>query len=385
MPNREDYLQRGESPTFSNKRVKNENVKDRPGTTTEDFVLPSSTIKDIDKAIYNHFDESLNIFLKINKESKKVPVMFATGERWALVRKRKPLRDGDGRLILPLITVSKGDTEKTEDMHGIPGDFGELIIKRKIGADNPNYQNLINQTGLINQKNVHLSGSTESDQEGSRRTPPGKPFNGVLYKGKQINQSKLNPRNIYEIYSMGFPDFVTITYEVIVWTQYSTQNNTIVESVLRGCDWKNSIKLDTDKGYYYIAILEKNIVNQSNKDDFSDTERLVKSVFTVKVMAYIMGATDSESVPITKMVNAPQLRFETFDGNGSSTLYDPDKLGDDVDQVDELSKMGRKANRKIRKRKGGDSSHKNKNKTKKASEKVWFFNDVEQLDDFFAN
>ena len=43
-----------------------------------DFNLPSCTIEDVDRALFNLFDKDLNLVFEQKKTTKKVPVIFAS-------------------------------------------------------------------------------------------------------------------------------------------------------------------------------------------------------------------------------------------------------------------------------------------------------------------
>ena len=70
-----------------------------------DFAMPSCTVEDVDRGVFNLFDKELPFYYKRKDAMKKVPVIFATGERFALLARNKPLRDKSDALILPLISV----------------------------------------------------------------------------------------------------------------------------------------------------------------------------------------------------------------------------------------------------------------------------------------
>ena len=59
----------------------------------ENFEFPSIGIEDIDRSVFNLFDKVLQIETTSKGKSRQVPVIFATGERFALTRRKKPLRD----------------------------------------------------------------------------------------------------------------------------------------------------------------------------------------------------------------------------------------------------------------------------------------------------
>ena len=50
----------------------------------EDFDFPSVGIEDIDRAVFSLFDKKLNFQTSQKEGNKKVPVVFASGERFAL-------------------------------------------------------------------------------------------------------------------------------------------------------------------------------------------------------------------------------------------------------------------------------------------------------------
>ena len=77
----------------------------------EDFEFPSIGIEDIDRTVFKLFDKKLNFQTTQKKESKKVPVVFASGERFALTRRKNPIRDKNNALILPLISIIRNDID----------------------------------------------------------------------------------------------------------------------------------------------------------------------------------------------------------------------------------------------------------------------------------
>ena len=66
---------------------------------------------------------------------KRVPVIFATGERFAVLRRKKPLRDKAGALILPLVSIMRTDINQKPDGGMGPGQGGPSIIKKKLSKD----------------------------------------------------------------------------------------------------------------------------------------------------------------------------------------------------------------------------------------------------------
>ena len=56
-----------------------------------DFHVPSCTVEDVDRAVFNLFEKDITLQYSLKKEMKKIPVIFATGERFAVLRRKKPL------------------------------------------------------------------------------------------------------------------------------------------------------------------------------------------------------------------------------------------------------------------------------------------------------
>ena len=60
-------------------------------------------MEDVDQSIYDWFDRSVDSFVETpTQELKKVPVIFASGERWSTARDQRGLRDKNG-LLIPLV------------------------------------------------------------------------------------------------------------------------------------------------------------------------------------------------------------------------------------------------------------------------------------------
>lgn len=331
-----------------------ENIKKFDAPISEEVVIPNATIKDIDQAIFNFFDKRLNINITIDDKNTKVPVLFANGERWAQVKKKAPIRDEAGRLILPLITVLRSDIDRSMgSMGGVRGDMGPILIKREISNESSNYKNLF--------KNGN-----------SRRVKGKQYFNGTIYNGKLLKNNSARPNIIYDMYYMDFPDFFETTYEVIIWTQYIGQNNSILEKIFKSFEWKNSVWLECEKGYKYAAVFSDAVTPQSNLDDFSDSERIIKSQLTITVSSYIFGSNSLEKNVIKKITNAPQVVFQTYTDQHEIE----DKKDEEIDRVEELDNMNYMHNIK----------YKSKNKRRKRiTERICRFDDTEELEKFFSN
>ena len=72
----------------------------------EKIYFEPSTIENIDRSVLL-FVEKLNLFTDTNEGFRKVPVMWGTSERSFLSKNDKELRDQQGMLRLPIISIRR--------------------------------------------------------------------------------------------------------------------------------------------------------------------------------------------------------------------------------------------------------------------------------------
>jgi hypothetical protein len=276
-----------------------------------------------------------------NSTPKNVPVIFASGEKWAILKKRKALRDRNNSLILPLVTIIRTGISQnlSEDIagRGINQQTGEIIIKRRLDKSDRKYQNLINRYLLKNQLNVatnpnkeHVDGQILTD-----RTVGEDEGSSAVIDGAWL--ADIKKRNIYETIVVPAPQFYNINYDVILWTQYTQHMNQILEQVISSfLPQANSWKLNTTKGYWFIAnVTDNSYEPENNVDDMSQEERIIKYKFSVKVFAYLFATqSPGTGVPIKRYVSSPIIKFETVapkddDPSTSVNLVEDPFLGSD--------------------------------------------------------
>ena len=144
---------------FTPKNVGIHNGYDNPNTS-KDFSIPSCGIEDVDKAVFDLFNSQIPFQVTSVNELQKVNVIFAAGEKWAVIKNKKGIRDKQGRLILPLIAIGRTSISQdpTKDItgRGINQQTGEMIVCRRLANADRNYQNLINRLFIKNQTNVSI-------------------------------------------------------------------------------------------------------------------------------------------------------------------------------------------------------------------------------------
>ena len=80
-------------------------------------MMPSN-LETIDMALHSYLDNELNLFTTSNEGFNKVPVVWMTPERSFQIKNDRELRDDNGVLKLPMITLEKTSITKNPAMHG---------------------------------------------------------------------------------------------------------------------------------------------------------------------------------------------------------------------------------------------------------------------------
>lgn len=271
----------------------------------DDIRIPSCGLEDVDRAIFNLFEKDLPLIYKQKDGStKKVPVIFATGERFAITRRKEPLRDKNGALIIPMISIVRSGIEQQAQKSIEMGDIGTIDVRRKLSKDDPIYQRIVNPLNLEN---------TGSPAAGSRRDHQDRP-------GRMTGGRLLEPNlgaGIYETISIPVPKFFTATYEITLWTQYMQHSNDILTTIVSGYHniRARSYRIETPAGYWFNAIFEPTISSDNTFDGMQEEERTIKHTLTAAVSAFIISPT-VPGVPsgIRRTISATQISFGIVNG-----------------------------------------------------------------------
>lgn len=277
----------------------------------DDIHIPPCGIEDVDKSLFNLFNEEIGYQVSVvadgKKTVKKVPVFFGVGEKWAVVKKNIKLRDKQGTLILPLISIRRVgiDQKPNEDQigRGVNQATGEQVVKRRLGPADRDYQNLLNKFMIKNQSNLPES-STSSPIGSKRELGTEKAREDFLVPHLEMD--------VWEIITLPTQQFYTANYEITFWTQYVTHMNEMLQRTMSSfLPQLPCFKLTTAPGYWFIAFVNGDFKSTDNFDELVESERLVKYTFTIKVPAYIVAPADSGMPsPVRRFVSAPQISFD---------------------------------------------------------------------------
>jgi hypothetical protein len=300
--------------------------------------IPPVGIKDVDIALFKLFDNEIPFQTGGSGiEMKDVPVIFASGEKWAILKRGRALRDRNNSLILPLITIMRTSIEQspTSDItgRGINQQTGEIVIKRRLDNLDRGYQGLINKLFLQHQTNLAVTSLNGPDagQIVTSRTIGELSTDRDVQSGYLLIPNKTD--NIFETIVLPSPQFFTATYEVVFWSQYTEHMNQMIEMLISSyLPQGNAWQLTTPDGYWFIATVDANsFAADNNSDDMSQEERLIKHKFTIKVPGYILASsTPGAPVPIKRYVSSPTISFDVnVDQNVTDAVDDPNLGADD--------------------------------------------------------
>ncbi len=224
--------------------------------STEDIKNPEVTLMDMDSAIVSYFDEVIKPSVEDNGESVKVPIMYASPERWNSIQRQGFLRDKKRQIITPVIVYRRTSIEKDD-----------MVPQDKLDANNPN------QFYTFEKKYSSVNRYDDFKQQ-----------IGIL------------PQKEY--YNVTFPDYVTLTYDFIIWTSYIEQMNKIVERVVYsdGAYWGHPDKMR----------FRTSIDTFTDATEISDTERLVRTNFSVTLRGYLLPKGNFEHRSTTQKFISPK-------------------------------------------------------------------------------
>jgi len=213
-----------------------------------DYSMRNDTVKDIsiglediDNAIMYYFNNVIKPNVVQNGQQIAVPVLYGSPERWKSVQTDGFYRDNNGKLMVPLIMFKRENIEKNRTL-GNKLD-GNTVHNYQVVGSKYNIRNAYDRFDIINNR-------IPSEQ----------------------------------YYISTTPDYVTLTYNCIIFTDFVEQNNKLVEAINFAADsyWGDP------RRYKFRSMI----------DSFATTtlleagnDRAAKSTFTIKVNGYMIPDT----------------------------------------------------------------------------------------------
>lgn len=226
----------------------------------DDVKLPTVSLKDIDEAIFFYFKNVIKPTVVQNGSQIDVPVLYGSPERWASVQKDGYYRDKDGKIQVPLIMFKKTNIEKNRN------------LGNKLDGNEVN--NFMIYQKPYSKRNIYDKFS-------------------VLTNRKPAE----------ELYGVVIPDYVTITYQCIIFTDYVEQCDKLIEALNFASD---SYWGDKER-YRFRAMIDSYTptveVNQGQ-------DRNVKASFSIRLNGYIITDTyNRDKANLKKFYSKSQVVF----------------------------------------------------------------------------
>lgn len=210
---------------------------------------------DVDTTIADYMSSVVIPDVVENGSSVKVPLIYGNAERWKGARKDGYLRDARGKIQIPLVMFKRNSIQQNESM----ANFQEA--------------NIISTISKYSNKNRYERFSLQ---------------NGV------------SP--VKEVYSVHVPKYVTVTYEVMIWTSFTEHMNQIVESF----QYATNRYWGSENGYKFKVMIDS-FDNQQEVGEGS--ERIIRTSFTMTVNAYLLPERYNEKPTVKKSLTAKRIVF----------------------------------------------------------------------------
>lgn len=195
-------------------------------------------LNDLDYAIKYYLDNVIRPSYNDNGTERPVPVYYGSPEKWKNFQADGYLRDREDKILAPIIAYKRSSVTKNR------------MLGNKVDGNHPQ---------VYYTQQVKYSQQNRYDQF-SRLT---------------------NQKPIKTYVNTVMADYVDLTYEVIIWTDYVEHMNSIVESILysEGSFWgeENRFKFRTKIDSF-----------TNTTDLLVDNERIVRTNFTLTLFGYIV-------------------------------------------------------------------------------------------------
>jgi hypothetical protein len=232
---------------------------------------PKCTIEDVDWAIMSYLQEIVKPTIIENNQTINVPVMYANGEKWAQVQAKGYMRDRKGKMMTPLISIRRGSIIERETL-------------KKLDVN----QNPAGNTQVLQNK---FTTANRYDRF------------SIIRGDKPLN----------EYYITAIPEFIDVSYELLLWTEYTEQMNLLIEQLmpLGGFAWGTTWKFPT-----FMADYTFETMNATGED------RLIRATIPLTTKATLLMPDELRKSNVDKRFSIKRVTFksetETFSTNVSN-------------------------------------------------------------------
>ena len=258
-----------------------------------------STLETIDYSVVDWLKNDLKIFCTSNKGNKEVPVIWVANERSYQVKNNKDLRDDDGALIFPMITVQRNSFEKSPTNKGVfygnifpvnDAKGGSITIAREIKQD---------KTAVFLNADTYKKKGNIAGNAG---------FNGKQQINFPDRNKATEKKIVYETITVPMPVYITAEYVLNIRTEYQQQMNEALQPFAVYTNAINSFILRRD-GHAYEGFIQPNFAANNNLTELGNETRIYETQITLNVLGYLVGADKNQKRPnVVRRENAVDIK-----------------------------------------------------------------------------
>ena len=258
--------------TFSKNQTTNRANEVRRDTDT--IKTPSCTIYDVDYAIVSYIRDIIKPTVVEDGNMIDIPVMYANGEKWSAIQKHGYMRDQAGKTMAPLISIKRNSITERDQ------------LKKLDVNQNPSGNAMVMQNAFTQQNRYDRF--------------------GVLTNIKKSN----------EYYVTAIPEFIDVTYDLLLWTSYTDQMNSVIEQIMPtgGFAWGTTWKFNTQIDDYSFETM-----NNTGED------RMVRATLPLRTKATLLLENELRKSTVQKRFSIKKILFQSE--------YETDKFAAETETV----------------------------------------------------
>ena len=237
---------------------------------------PKCTIEDVDFAIISYIRDVLKLQVTENGQMIDVPVMYANGEKWAQVQAKGYMRDRKGKIMTPVLSIRRGSIIERDTLKGLGVNINpagnDYVFQNKHSINN-RYDRFTTQQTTKRKKEYYLS---------------------------------------------PVPEFIDVSYELLLWTEYTEQMNSLVEQILptNGFAYGTTFKFPV-----YMSDVTFDTTNATGED------RVVRATIPLTCKASLLMPYEMQKSNFQKRFSVKKVEFgnetTSFDVNVTAPIPAP--------------------------------------------------------------
>ena len=266
----------------------------------EGLEFQPSTIETIDIAMYN-FITGLNLHSSTNKGFVPTPIIWVGAERTFQVKNDLSLRDSEGLLKVPLITIERKEMSRDPAKSPLPANIpdygfgGYIPVRRKIVQSKT--------SNFKNAQNIKKHGGNDDVGFTDAFLKSGRDFPAKVNPMFDTRPTNLKEKVVYETVYIPVPVYINIKYEVHIRTEYMQQMNQLLTPFISANSrlGRNSKYITLGhNNHFFEGFIDNSFSNENNAAKLDEEERIFNTTINIDVLGYLIGGSDNENSNLAK-------------------------------------------------------------------------------------